>query len=146
MPRSVGPSVCPTWPRCATAALQATRAVRTVDLSAHGRRSSAIGEGHVFLLRDNLFIYVWFCCVMFRFSLFGTRLCDWREKASPKLENARQVLAWSLLSFLSDRPPSHHTDYFCTSAAKLFIVKKNLKIHYTFYLPHSVTSILGIKK
>ena len=57
---SVCLSVCPTWPRRATAGgqlggqrlgqlrhscLQASRAVRTADPSAHGRRSAAIGGG-----------------------------------------------------------------------------------------------------
>jgi len=49
MPRSVRPSVClsvPPWPSIGTQRLgQATRAVRTTDPSACGRRSAAIGGG-----------------------------------------------------------------------------------------------------
>ena len=33
---------------------QATRAVRTADLSAHGRRSAAMGGGHIVSPRNNL--------------------------------------------------------------------------------------------
>jgi len=36
---------------------QATSAVRTADPSAHGRRSSAIGGGHIVSPRDNLFCF-----------------------------------------------------------------------------------------
>ena len=63
---AIRPSVCPFVCRShlgqlgAQRFVQATRDVRTADLSAHGRRSAAIGGGHIVSPRGNFF------CILYK--------------------------------------------------------------------------------